>query len=321
MKEIITDTTNYIELLTGEKVSVKPLEKETKRKLPLYLTGAYELRTGILFGRHICFAFVDRDSETTPLQYSKRAQALEQMTGLLPIFIMENLAAYNAQRLTKHRVNFIVPGKQLFLPSLLMDLGKTQKDTTEPETIPATAQLMILYHLEVALLTERTGKEIAKLIGSSPANVTRAIKWLISKGLAEFIGGKTKHLRFLHSGKSLWMTASVLMRSPVLKTVYTDIDPQGPICGQNALSEYGMLLETDHKMVAVGPKDYKSIKLSTTPQYGENEIQVWMYNPMDLATGLLVDKLSLYLSMRENGDERVNKELRLLIEEMTWLEE
>lgn len=321
MEEIIANTTHYIEFLTGEKVTLKPLEREVRSKLPLYITGAYELRTGVLFGRNICFVFVDKDAECTPLQYSKRAQALEQMTGLLPVFVMESLVSYNAHRLTKHRINFIVPGKQLFLPSLLMDLGKTQKEITETETIPATAQLIILYHLEVALLNEKTGKEIAGLIGASPANVTRAIKWLTSRGLVEFIGNKAKHLRFAQSGKALWMTARELMRSPVLKTVYTDNDPQGLICGQNALSEYGMLLEADHKMVAVGPKEYSAIKWSTDPTYGENEVQVWMYNPGKLAKILLVDKLSLYLSLRDSGDERVQKELKTLIDEMTWLED
>ena len=321
MKEIITNTAYYIELLTGEKVTLIPLEKEVKSKLPLYITGAYELRTGALFGRNICFAFVDKDAECTPLQYSQRALALEQMTGLLPVFVMESLVSYNAHRLTKYRVNFIVPGKQLFLPSLLIDLGKTQKETTETETIPATAQLIILYHLEVALLHEKPGKEIAGLIGASTANVTRAIKWLTSSGLVEFVGNKAKHLRFVHSGKTLWMTACELMRSPVLKTVYTDNEPQGLICGQNALSEYGMLLEANHKMVAIGPKEYRDIKQSTEPTHGENEVQVWMYNPGNLAKNFLVDKLSLYLSLRDSSDERVQKELKSLIEEMTWLED
>ena len=321
MREIITNTAYYIELLTGEKVTLTPLEKEVKSKLPLYITGAYELRTGALFGRNICFAFVDKDAECTPLQYSQRALALEQMTGLLPVFVMESLVSYNAHRLTKHRVNFIVPGKQLFLPSLLIDLGKTQKETTETETIPATAQLIILYHLEVALLHEKTGKEIAGLIGASTANVTRAIKWLTSRGLVEFVGNKAKHLRFVQSGKTLWMTACELLRSPVLKTVYTDNEPQGLICGQNALSEYGMLLEANHKMVAIGPKEYRAIKQSTDPTHGENEVQVWMYNPGNLAKVFLVDKLSLYLSLRDSSDERVQKELKSLIEEMTWLED
>ena len=82
-----------------------------------------------------------------------------------------------------------------------------------------------------------------------------------------------------------------------------------------------MLLEANHKMVAIGPKEYRAIKQSTDPTHGENEVQVWMYNPGNLAKNFLVDKLSLYLSLRDSSDERVQKELKSLIEEMTWLED
>ena len=321
MNEIINKTVSYIELLTGEKVNIKPLEIKLRERVPMYLLGAYELFEGVLFDKRLCFALVDKDADTTPAQYSKRVQALSLATGLLPVFIMANVASYNVQRLINKRVNFIVPGKQLFLPSLLMDLGKNIGDVPMPETIPATAQLMILYHLEVAVLNGKTGKEIAAAIGASTANVARALHWLVGKGLAELNGGKPKFLRFNYSGKALWHASLGSLKSPVLRTVRTDMNLQGLTCGQNALAEYGMLIEADYEMVAIGPKEYRAIKQDTDPLYGENEIQVWMYDPRNLATIMLVDKLSLYLSMRNSDDERIQKELETMIEEMIWLED
>ena len=234
---------------------------------------------------------------------------------------MVNVASYNLQRLTNKRVNFIVPGKQLFLPALLMDLGKSIEDVPMPETIPATAQLVILYHLEVAVLNGKTGKEIAAIIGASTANVTRGLRWLVEKGLAELSGGKPKYLRFKFGGKALWNASLDSLRNPVLRIVRTDMSLQGLTCGQNALAEYGMLIEADHEMVAMGPKEYRAIKQDTNPLYGENEIQVWMYDPQILATNMMVDKLSLYLSMRDSDDERIQKELKTMIEEILWLED
>lgn len=321
MDEIIVKTISYIELLTGEKVNIKPLDTKLRERVPMYLWGAYDLFEGGLFDKRLCFVLVDQDAETTPAQYSKRAQALSLATGLLPVFIMANVASYNVQRLINKRVNFIVPGKQLFLPSLLMDLGKNIEDVPMPETIPATAQLMILYHLEVAVLNGKTGKEIAAAIGASTANVTRAIHWLVGKGFAELNGGKPKFLRFNYSGKALWNATLGFLKSPVLRIVRTDMNLQGLTCGQNALAEYGMLIEADHEMVAIGPREYRAIKQDTDPLYGENEIQVWMYDPRNLATIMLVDKLSLYLSMRNSDDERIQKELETMIEEMIWLED
>ena len=321
MKEIVANTTTYIELLTGEKVEIKPLDARARGKIPLYLTGAYDLYTGSLLGRRICFAFVGSGADTTPAQYAKRAQALYQQTSLLPVFVLEKVASYNAQRLTRHRVNFIIPGKQMFLPALLMDLGETDKEAATPEAIPATAQLMILYHLEVQLLHEKSGKEIAEIVGVSKASTTRAIQWLVAHGFAEFKGGKRKYLRFFQSGRALWDAACEYMTSPVLRTVRTDMKPSGLICGQNALAEYGMLVEANHEMVAISPGAYNAVKQSTDPVYGENEIQVWRYNPSKLAKSSLVDRLSLYLSMRESADERVQKEIKALLKEMIWLED
>ena len=44
-------------------------------------------------------------------------------------------------------------------------------------------------------------------------------------------------------------------------------------------------------------------------QFGENEIQVWKHNPKMLSTEGVVDKLSLYLSLKDNEDERIQIEL------------
>lgn len=321
MNEIINKTVSYIELLTGEKVNILPLDIKLRERVPMYLLGAYDLFEGVLYDKYLCFALVDKDTDTTPAQYSKRAQALLQATGLSPVFVIANIASYNAQRLTKNHVNFIVPGKQLFLPALFIDLGKNLEDSPKPESIPATAQLMILYHLEAAVLNGKTGKEIAEMIGASTANVTRALRWLVAKGFAVVNGGRPKHLQFSHKGKALWNATLGFLKSPVLRIVRTDMNLQGLMCGQNALAEYGMLIEADHEMVAIGPKEYRAIKQDTNPLYGENEIQVWMYEPQILATNMMVDKLSLYLSMRDSDDERIQKELKTMIEEIIWLED
>ena len=58
--------------------------------------------------------------------------------------------------------------------------------------------------------------------------------------------------------------------------------------------------------------------VATDKQFGENEIQVWKYNPKMLSTEGVVDKLSLYLSLKDNEDERIQIELERLINEMSW---
>jgi hypothetical protein len=43
-------------------------------------------------------------------------------------------------------------------------------------------------------------------------------------------------------------------------------------------------------------------------------MESWKYDPWALAEDGVVDRCSLYLSLRESGDERVRKEIRFLIE-------
>jgi hypothetical protein len=71
--------------------------------------------------------------------------------------------------------------------------------------------------------------------------------------------------------------------------------------------------------VAIWDKQFQS-----SNQYNEIEgnyrIEIWKY-PTTMpcqSNGRIVDKLSLYLSMKDEPDARIEKELELLIEEMKW---
>lgn len=65
-------------------------------------------------------------------------------------------------------------------------------------------------------------------------------------------------------------------------------------------------------------KDFKALNVAVDKQFGQNEIQVWKYNPQILSSTGVVDKLSLYLSLKDNEDERIQIELERLISEMPW---
>lgn len=86
----------------------------------------------------------------------------------------------------------------------------------------------------------------------------------------------------------------------------------------NALASYTMLNEESRQCWAVTKKELKILAVATDKQFGENEIQVWKYNPKMLSTEGVVDKLSLYLSLKDNEDERIQIELERLINEMSW---
>ena len=56
---------------------------------------------------------------------------------------------------------------------------------------------------------------------------------------------------------------------------------------------------------------------------GRYALEVWKYNPLALVDelpndGIVVDPLSLYLSMQDNRDERIEMALDQIIENFIW---
>jgi hypothetical protein len=63
------------------------------------------------------------------------------------------------------------------------------------------------------------------------------------------------------------------------------------------------------------------LKVETNKYAGDNEIEIWRYNPALLAENGFVDKLSLFLLMKNIDNERVEIELEIMMNEIKWLEE
>ena len=84
------------------------------------------------------------------------------------------------------------------------------------------------------------------------------------------------------------------------------------------MGEYTMLAEPTTQVVALSKYLTKQNQKKLNKQYGEKKVEIWSYNPALLANGDTVDRLSLYLSLKDNPDERVQMECDTLIREIVW---
>lgn len=320
MNENIRKLVDYIKLLTGEGVVLAAVDVNSMH-LPLILTAGYVFYETLLFGVKVIIVYQHANNDCTPAQIAIQSERIRQtMKPCVAVFVFDNMASYNVQRIIQKRINFIIPGKQMFLPDLLIDLGrKSEADYLDNnDTIPAAAQALLLYHLQKVNLNGKHGEELAMILETSPAGITRAVKWLCLHELAKFEGNKYKTLHLLFDGKELWERAYPFLESPIARVVYSDEDIIGINSGQNALAEYGMLVEANYHITALNKQQYQAIKAKTDPHYGDNRIEVWKYDPRLLSENGFVDKLSLYLSMRNDTDERTQKELKNMINKMPW---
>ena len=129
MKEV----SKYINETLGANAIVDPIPKNDLGNLPMYTTQAYKLYNMELFNRELVLLELKNEDELSLLQVDKHLQLLKNTLNKVLILVLENLPAYNRKRLIERGINFIVPGKQLFLPELLVNLSEnyTQAKTKQ----------------------------------------------------------------------------------------------------------------------------------------------------------------------------------------------
>jgi len=313
-------TENYINSMLDEKIHLQPIEKFLLAKLPVSLTSNFRFYSGQIINTKIIFAYIADGNSFSPAQIQKLLSLMEKKCGTQVIAILGNVASYNLQRLIAQKVNFIIPPKQMFIPSLLIDLRKQKLIDNDIATpMPAIAQCMLLFHIEIESLDGKQTQDIAKIFNVSYANANRAIRWLKAHNIITINDERTKEIVFEHGKKDTWEAALSFFKSPVEKTVYTDSQLEDAMeSGINALSEYSMINREKRFCYAITKKAFKNIGSLINKEYGTNVVEVWRYDPRLLSKTETVDKLSLYLSLKDNEDERVQIELENLMNEIQW---
>lgn len=307
-----------------EEIQVKALTPETKKKIPFGLGGAYDYYETDIMGKTFILAGVDGDEwNLSSTVITKQRDVLKQETGIEPIFIFNKLESYNFQRYAKKGINMVVGAKQLFLPSIFLVASKSMASIPpKVDKPPIFFQLLTLYHLEKENIDGLTTREIAKKLNTSYATVNRAIRWMNEKGLLNLSEGKEKTIKFIWHGKDLWEKAKPYLDTPVDFIVYTPeigVAENSYLSELNALAEY-TLLSGGMNRQAISKGDYKELKQRDIywDPFGECGIEVWKYDPGLLAENGVVDKLSLYLMLKDYDDERVQIELENMMSEIEW---
>jgi hypothetical protein len=167
---------------------------------------------------------------------------------------------------------------------------------------------------------------IAKKIGYSGMTVSRAAKELMQFFLCNIIGTKQKAIDFPQIKKELWNKAMAVAINPVKQKVFVNQLPnsiQLLYAGETAMEHYTHLNAGKTKTVAISKENFVMLKkkkliMDANPYEGNYLLEVWNYNPELLSKGKYVDRLSLYLSLKNSNDERTQIELEQLINKMKW---
>lgn len=288
--------------------------------LPMYLQNTYVFIEVSLLGKsYLLFFSSDGEIEESVSKISKHVDVIQRYYGQNIIYLTEGITSFKRRDLIEQRVNFIVPGMQLYLPLAAIDFRETYKKAgmSDIQSLSATAQSVVLMHLYGQIGSDLLSKQVMDLLGVSKINVSRAFNELISLKLADAKKvGRNKVLNFYLDKTELWKKAQPHFINPVKKRVWVDNQQLKNIqeiklikSGESALSEYSMIISPQTPTYALNSKEWSTIKrlfhIHESFKHDEAiEVELWRYEPSILSNNKIVDPLSLVLSL-DTDDERI----------------
>ncbi len=308
---------------------IKVKKNERIAGLPAFLERTYKFYDSQIAGRR-CVFLIAGEHIAAPSDIAKHVGLISSTTSDATIILAaSSLSAHNRSRLIALGIPFVVPGNQLYIPDLAMDLRehfRAPKSGSVDRLSPA-AQAVLFHHLLSLDESATTPSAIAKRLRYSAMSIGRAFDDLVTVGLAKAERrGKERHLQFEQDRRALFEAARTLLRSPVRSVKH--LSGRNPIphlmlAGESALAELTDLMRSQKDTYAVAATDWKGIiqtfGLIEVDKYEEDyAVETWSYDPSGLSDGSVVDSLSLYAQFKDHRDERVSIAAEKLLEHLPW---
>jgi len=329
MKYLIDKFEQYLKETTS--IVAAPKKWDDAEKLPYFLRDLYSFYEVSILETPILLMVARDEKEQTPATVRKHMIQVQEKCGSEVVYLHPSVSSYNRKRLIEHKVPFVVPGNQMYLPSLGIDLREHfRKIRSTPPQISPSTQVVILSALLSGNGQNCTPSRLANKLGYSAMTLTRAFDELEAVGLGEVsMKGRERILRFSEVKKALWEKARGLMRSPVKRRTYiTLLKGERPVvhAGLTALAHYTLLAPPSTPTCALSTAEWSFIKQRhdfieiaiPEPETNTFQVEIWNYPPRLFAEGEVVDRFSLFLSLQDNKDERVESALQEMMDKIEW---
>lgn len=318
----------YVRHAFGLRLELTPI---APTGVPHFVLDRYKLWQGRLGGRSLVLMALREPRQGPTADYLKHRDLVRRQLGVdLVLLLLAHVPNAMRRQMVERQIGFIAPGAQLYVPEALLDLRERAPSVmiASGDQISPTTQLLLLAILQGVALEEEHLTDLAKRFDVSIMSMSRALDELEGLQLAKARHvGRQRRLHMLLGGRELWETVRERLQSPVRKTRIVSggiEDPIAPLAGESALARYTLLAPPRVETRAVLSAHWKGLeeRLALSPALAfddeRTEIQTWAYNPEILARDGVVDRLSLYLSVRASPDERVAQAAEELMETFEW---
>lgn len=315
----------YLKENIDEQLTLKPWLK--KDNFPIFIRNSYNFyEMKILETECILIEAIDEMPDIDQIQ--KHIQQIKSLTNRQIVLFYKDITRHRRKSLIKNRIPFVIEDGQMYLPFLGLDLKKTTeygKEEVNRFTTPAQiAYIYFLYHKEEVINTT----DFAKKLGFNTMTASRALNDLYYANLITYeIGGKTgrsKEYRRI-ADPDYFIRGREYLKTPVKRIIYTKTRPLSALtAGMEALAELSMINPPDHPIVAIDRNNLNKEQIEVVKNKDIIkdkklvEVELWDYNPRLFSDKDHVDKLSLYASLKEETDERVEQALEEILRGEPW---
>lgn len=314
---------NYIKDVLGITLNLNPYR--ATNGLPRIIGDTYHLSIAEFDARKILFMCQKAGNEFSPLAICKHTQIVQtKHPNMWVVYAVDEMLAYQRQRLIGYKIPFIVPQKQLYLPFMGAVLTEqSNRKVKNYAKLGRVAQEIILAVLNHRLVLPLTIANVAEYFSISLMTGTVAFDELENFDLAKRISsGRGKMLVFNDRGFALWREALPLLENPVRQIIGVEAIPKHTkftVAGETLLSKSSMLNEPPQREYAMAIKEYRKLPpLTMVPKIAAPIIiQLWHYSPT-FPHEKTMDVLKLFLSFKNETDERIQIELEKLIKDFKW---
>lgn len=302
------------------------------RGLPMYLTSNRDLFDVEICGVDFSVIVPGNEEKFSAEALSRQIKKYESALSRPVVFFFENTTIIQQKALIENRLPFLAVPAIAFLPFLGIAMQQRRKPRfihrMQKEKMSPQTQLLFLYMLYKVKDAHVSRSQAAKECGLNAMAASRGGNELASYGLIkqeEY--GRNVLMTCALEGKELVKKAMPYLISPVQKNVIVkkaDLKGDFPIAGESALSSMTMLGSPQMETCASAKKnvpqnlvDYTKDARWLDPETLKN-VQIWKYDPALFAKDGLVDALSLYLTMKDSKDERIQGCLDEMMEKIKW---
>lgn len=288
----------------------------------------------ILDQHFLLVSFIDK-SELRKESLKKLLEQLESKSTMSVAFAFDTLNDFQRKNLVEENIPFISASSIFYLPFLGIAYRKRKiaaaKKPLEKENLPkltAAAQAFFLFMMYKVKETPISKSDAARMNGLTPMSVSRYCKELLDRGLIQETKERnTMQIRCSASGRALFDKALPYLNSPVKKELFylpSKAFDKMPKAGESALAQRSLLAKPNADVVACGPHaaptGEKDIAKENRGLLPDNfvQLQVWKYDPQPLMQNNRIDTVSLYMSLKDSPNERVQACLKEMLDKEQW---